>query len=478
MDKIKKKTIISGLSLFFNSGYAAILSFFANLILTIIVSPKIFGVYFTVLSIISIFNYFSDVGLAASLVQRKNLNKKMVATVFTFQQLFVALLVSLGFLLTPIVVNFYQLEKSGKYLYWSLLVSFFFSSLKTIPSVFLERKIEFQKITFVQVVENTFFYMIVIILAIWDLDLYSFTFGVLGRSLIGLVIIYSLSPWPPSIQIDLTVLKELLKFGLPFQGSSVLALIKDEVMTLYLGKTIGFESLGYLGWAKKWAESPIRIVMDSFSRLLFPLFSKFQNDKNKMRKIIERAVFYQNLIVIPAIALLVVVMPGIVELIPRYQKWQPALGYFYLFSLSAFFSSFSTPFINLMNSLGRVDLSLRFMVGWTLATWFLVPILVSLFGPAGFPLTILFLSSSFIVVIAASKRLVEFNFLKNTLPFFISAGAILFGTSFSFFQIDHLALETFLKVFFGIIGYVVILRFFFKISLYQLVKELWRDYQR
>ncbi|PIY70693.1 polysaccharide biosynthesis protein, partial [Candidatus Roizmanbacteria bacterium CG_4_10_14_0_8_um_filter_35_28] len=66
MDDLKKKTILSTLSLFFQSGYSAALGFIANLVLTILLTPKIFGIYFTVLSLIAILNYFSDIGLAAS----------------------------------------------------------------------------------------------------------------------------------------------------------------------------------------------------------------------------------------------------------------------------------------------------------------------------------------------------------------------------------------------------------------------------
>ena len=70
--QLKKQTLISTLSLLFQSGYSAMLGFVANLVLTILLSPQIFGIYFTVLSIIAILNYFSDIGLAASLIQKGN----------------------------------------------------------------------------------------------------------------------------------------------------------------------------------------------------------------------------------------------------------------------------------------------------------------------------------------------------------------------------------------------------------------------
>src|SRR3989338_2933157 len=221
---IKSRSIISILSLFFQSGYSAILGLLANLFLTILLSPAIFGVYITVLSLISLLNYFSDIGLAASLIQRKEIDDDDIKTAFTIQQCLVISAVSVGLIMTNFIVNFYNLPRQGVYLYWSLLAGFFLSSLKTIPSVFLERKIQYQKIVFVQIIENTVFYLTVISLAFLGFDLLSFAWGVLVRSIVGLITIYSISFWMPRVGIKKTSLKHLVSFGLPFQSISFLAL--------------------------------------------------------------------------------------------------------------------------------------------------------------------------------------------------------------------------------------------------------------
>lgn len=461
---LKKKTILSTLSLFFQSGYSAILGFAANLVLTILLSPQIFGIYFTVLSIIAILNYFSDIGLAASLIQKKEIEDREVMTVFTVQQIMILTILTIGFFATNFIVSFYKLPIEGKYLYQALLASFFFSSLKTIPSIFLERKIQFQKIVIVQVVENTVFYLTVIILALLGWGLNSFTTAVILRALAGVILIYKISFWQPKIGIDMTSLKKLLSFGVPFQMSSFLALVKDDLLTLYLGKVLGFQALGYIGWAKKWAESPIRIIMDSLSRVLFPLFSRFQNEKDRLSRLIEKVIYYQSALIIPATFGLALIMNKMVQLIPRYSKWESALPLFYLFCLSSLFSSYSTPFINLLNGIGKVKISFYFMVGWAALTWILTPILTKLYGVYGFPLTLVILSSSFILVQQQAKKIISFSFIKNVVPFLISGSSMSllvfflnqFTTSIPFLLIPILT---------GIIIYIAILKLLFKIDL-------------
>jgi len=471
--QLKKQTLISTISLFFQSGYSAMLGFVANLVLTILLTPQIFGIYFTVLSIITILNYFSDIGLAASLIQKKDIEENEVTTVFTVQQILIIAVVVIGFFASNLIVSFYKLPLEGKLLYQALLVSFFFSSLKTIPSIFLERRIQFQKIVIVQVVENTTFYLTVIILAIMGKGLSSFTIAVILRSLVGVILIYRISFWKPKIGIDIKALKKLLSFGVPFQMSSFLALVKDDLLTLYLGKVLGFQGVGYIGWAKKWAESPIRIIMDSLSRVLFPLFSRFQKEKDRLSRLIEKIIYYQSALIIPATIGLALIMGKMVQLIPRYSKWESALPLFYLFCLSSLFSSYSTPFMNLLNGIGKVKISFYFMVGWTIATWALTPLLTKLFGVYGFPLTLVILSSSFILVQQQTKRIISFSFMKNVAPFLISGlmmGLVVFllirsASSLPFLLIPILG---------GIIAYILSLTLIFKINLIEEVRLLFK----
>ncbi len=464
---IKKKTFLSTLSLFFNSGYAAILGLVANLVLTIILSPKIFGIYITLLSTIAFLNYFSDIGLAASLIQKKEIDDKDIKTVFTSQQVIIITLILIGFLLGPFVKQFYNLPKDGLILYYSLLIAFFISSLKTIPSIFLERKIEYQKIVYVQIFESTIFYLLVIFFVLLRFELKSFIIAVICRSFLGLVLIYILSPWKPQFGFDKSRFKQLVSFGLPFQASSFLALFKDDLIILYLGKAIGFEGVGYIGWAKKWAEAPIRIIMDNVNKVLFPTFSRLQHDKKKIGQGLEKVIFYQTLILTPIMMFSLQIMPKLVNLLPKYTKWIPALPLFNIFVLSSFLVIFYAPFINVFNALGKIKISFSFMAFWTIIMWLLTPVLTILFNYYGFPIVHLIISLTFPLVIFALKKIVLFRFLANIYPQIISSilmgGLILMINQY--FLVNNLFLSVIVDCFLGAIIYFLLMRYLFKINL-------------
>jgi PST family polysaccharide transporter len=470
---IKKNSLISLLSLFFQSGYAAILGLVANFILTIVLTPSIYGIYILTLAIIPFLNFFSDIGLGAALVQKKNVDENDIKTTFTIQQLMVLTVLSLAFLLTPFIRNFYNLPQEATYLYWAVLFSFFLSSLKTIPSIKLERTIQFQKIVLVQIVESTVFYISVSIFAILNFGLATFTISILLRSIVGTTLMYTLSFWVPKIGISKSSIKSLLNFGVPFQLNVFLALLKDDLILFYLGKVVGMEGLAYLGWAKRWAEAPIRIVMDNISKIMFPVFSRIQDDKARIGALIEKILHFQTLLLAPVFTGAILLMDQVIVLIPKYTKWEEAVPLFYIFAVSAFLSSYSTPFTNLFNAVGKIKTTLYFMIYWTIMSWISIPLFTNIFGLYGFPISLTILSLSFIIIVPIARKIVEFNFISNIIkPIIIS---LIMGTIVYFSNIFEINIYTFSgSIVLGTTCYVVLLYLIFRINLFTEVKSIFK----
>jgi PST family polysaccharide transporter len=470
---IKKNSLISLLSLFFQSGYAAILGLVANFILTIVLTPSIYGIYILTLAIIPFLNFFSDIGLGAALVQKKNVDENDIKTTFTIQQLMVLTVLSLAFLLTPFIRNFYNLPQEATYLYWAVLFSFFLSSLKTIPSIKLERTIQFQKIVLVQIVESTVFYISVSIFAILNFGLATFTISILLRSIVGTTLMYTLSFWVPKIGISKSSIKSLLNFGVPFQLNVFLALLKDDLILFYLGKVVGMEGLAYLGWAKRWAEAPIRIVMDNISKIMFPVFSRIQDDKARIGALIEKILHFQTLLLAPVFTGAILLMDQVIVLIPKYTKWEEAVPLFYIFAVSAFLSSYSTPFTNLFNAVGKINTTLYFMIYWTIMSWISIPLFTNIFGLYGFPISLTILSLSFIIIVPIARKIVEFNFISNIVkPIIIS---LIMGTIVYFSNIFEINIYTFSgSIVLGTTCYVVLLYLIFRINLFTEVKSIFK----
>lgn len=411
INQIKRRGVLSAGSLFFQSSFSAVLGFAAFFILTLKSGTYLLGIYNAVLAMMSFFSYLTNLGLAAAIIQKQKVKKEDLSTAFYIQLFLSVAAIVVGFFLTGYLFKFYKdLPPNAVYLYWGLLASFFFLSLKTIPSVLLEKKIKIYKVVVVQMIENTVFYLAVIIFSLLGYDIYSLLIAVLARSVVGVILIYFMQPWWPTLNFSWSSAKALLSYGIPFQANSFLALVKDDLLIIYLGGVIGFQQLGIVAFAKKYAEFSIRLIMDNLNRVAFPIFSRFQKDKDLLKKAVEKILLYQSVVLFPAIIGAIFVFSSILKIIPGYfDKWNVALFSFYFFSLSAFFVSLYSPFINLFNAIGKVKISLLFMVLWTILTWILVPLFNTIFGFNGISIAFFVMSLTFIFVIMAAKKNVDFS---------------------------------------------------------------------
>jgi O-antigen/teichoic acid export membrane protein len=406
------------------------LNFAGAFALTIFLSPGDFGVFIVTSAVVDILAYFSDVGLAGALVQKKEkLSKEEVYSTFTIQMGLVSIGILIALAFSRPIIAFYKLDGVGLVLFYSLLASFFFSSLKTIPTVLSERKLKFERVIIPQIVETVFFNVIIVLLAWKGFGLRSYIYAVLARAISGTLTIYLLVPWRPKILLRREAVKGLLGFGIPYQMNSLVAVFKDRVSLLILGRVIGLEGVGILGWAEKWSNLPLRYFLDTTIRVAFPLFSRLQDDLTKAKKALEQSVYFICTFVFPLLAGGFFIMPTITELIPKYSKWQPGLSAFNLFLISAAIASVSTFLTNFLTALGKVKYVLKLMVMWTVLTLTLYPLFAYYYGFNGVALASVIISTTSFIPYLLVRKVVAVNLFRQIYPAFLSSLAMILGLS-------------------------------------------------
>ena len=422
IELIKKRAISGVITFTLRTFFIQAFTFFATFILTILLDPSVFGVFFVVSAILNLFVYFSDIGLAAALIQKKEEPKRQdLTTTFTIQQLIVFTLVIVGLVFSGSIARFYNLDTQGTMLLRILIFSLILSSLKTIPSIILERKLDFTRLVIPQVAENIIFYSIAIVLAYSGFGLSSFSWAVLARGFLGLAIIYFLSPWKPGLSFNFKSAKNLINFGIPFQANSILALIKDDLLTVFLGKILTFNQIGYVGWAQKFGFVPLRFFMDNVIKVTFPAYSRLQKNRQELSKAIEKSLFFIAYFVYPSVLGIMAIAPKIVEIIPRYGKWEPALPLLYFFGINAIFAAVNTTLTNTLFAIGKPKIVLNLMVIWTILTWVLTFYMVKIFGFFGVGIASAIVAASTTITVYFVKKSIPVTILESVMGPLISS---------------------------------------------------------
>ena len=373
-----------------------------------------FGVFAIVSAIINFLSYFSDIGLAAALIQKKDSPSQTdLKTTFTVQQFLVLFLLIIVFVLSPKIVSHFSLDANGKFLLYALSFSFFLSSLKGIPSVLLERRLDFTKLVLPQILEQVVYNVVLVILAIKGFGLASFSISIILRGVIGLIAIYILQPWTPGIAFSVATLKDLFKFGIPYQINTLLATFKDDGITLVLGGILGPAGVGILSFAQKIARLPLTFFMDTVTRVTFPAFSRLQDKKADLERSVTRSIFFICLFVFPGLTGIAILAPILVRVVPRYNQWIPALVPIVFISINFLFAAATTQLTNLLNAIGKIKITFYLMIMWTALTWIFIPFLASKFGVTGASIGYSLVWASSIAAILIAKRHVNFSITES-----------------------------------------------------------------
>ena len=410
LEQVQHRAVKGVVALVGRFGIIYIIAAIAQGLLGIYLTQTEWGVFAVVSAVVNFLVYFSDIGLAAALIQNKDkLEDSDLKTTFTTQQLLVLTLLFFLFLIGDSVKSTFNLSVDGMFLLYALGASFFLSSLKTIPSVLLERKIQFEKLAFAQILENIVYYVILVYFAWQGAGTKSFAFAVLARGIVGLVTLYILQPWMPGIAFSKKSFKKLLGFGVPYQLNTFIAVAKDDGITIFLGKILGLEMMGLLNWAQKWAQMPLRIFLDSVTKVTFPAFSRIQDRKAELERAVTSSLFFISFLVFPSVLILVLTSPMIVAIVPRYEKWIPALLPLAIVSVNTMFASVTTQLTNLLNAIGKIKITMKLLIMWSVLSWAFIPLLAQHYGLVGASVGYALVGSSSIVAIWIVKRLVNFS---------------------------------------------------------------------
>jgi len=421
LDLIKQRSATGIASFLMRMVFLQAVTFVTSIFVSRFLNPYAFGVYGIVSNFVFLFVFFSDIGLAAALVQKKEkLTKDDLKTTFTIQQTLILIIVIIIIVALPFIQPVLKFDDDGLWLGRALAVSLLLASLKSIPSVLLERKLKFNLLVVPEIAETVVFNGVLVILAASGWGVKSFALAVLSRGFVGLITIYILQPWRIGIGFNRQVASKLVRFGAPFQLNSILAWFKDSlldnVVALILHSPTSF---GYLSWARNLSYQPKK-VMDSVIKVTFPVYSRLQDKRDILANALSKTYFLLAVTMFPIMAGICILVRQFIMYLYGGDKWLPAVPAVYFLTLTLVWGLFNSVAINVISSIGKIKTVLKFMVMVTVATWLLTPLFTYKWGFDGAALS--YVLSGFVSIWSINKatKEVKIDFIRDMKGAFIS----------------------------------------------------------
>lgn len=250
-----------------------------------LLEPSAFGLVAIAMVILKVANYFSQMGIGPAIVQKTSLTDVDIRVAFTLS-------VSLGCIAAGVV---YTLAPGiGQWLgniplidvIRLLTISFVLGGLSTVPIFLLRRKQRFKAIAFVESVSYVLGYgTFGVLLAINEAGVWSLVGAALCQALLVYLLSYLLVRHPMLPIFDRNAIKHFYNFGSRYSIIGFLEFVGSNLDTLIIGKVLGDAATGIYNRAFMLANLPVQNIVNSLTKVMFPILSEVQHDRSKIGQV-------------------------------------------------------------------------------------------------------------------------------------------------------------------------------------------------
>ena len=302
-----------------------ILTFLGTLVLARILAPSDFGVFAIVSFVVSVWAMLGDLGLGAALVQQQEEpTARQLATAWTAQQAIALAAMAAIWLTAPALAALVPgLPGDAPWMLRVLSIGLLLSSLRTLPTVMLERELRFGPLAAAEIAQQVAYYAVAIGLAVAGCGAWSFVLAGVAQLGTGALVVNLIWRRMPSLALDRECLGRLIAFGFDFQLSVILAALRDSPLPAMAGLVLGTASAGMLQFASRIGLT-VASIDEIVARIVFPALSRLQGRADDQARALNAATMLTALFMVPFQCLLAALAPLLVPLVFG-DRWQPAV---------------------------------------------------------------------------------------------------------------------------------------------------------
>jgi len=455
--------IWTGMSQFSAQGFR----FIVIIILARLLYPEDFGLVGLAAVFVGFINAINELGLSAAIIQKKNIEEVHLSTSFWASVGTGIILFLFTVLASPYVADFFN-EDLVESILIITSIGFIIGSFSVVHRAQLEKKLEFKKISIIDIITACCSGIVSIIMAFTGYGVWSLVVGGLFGNFIGVIILWKIIPWRPSLTFSFTHFKELFNFGVNVMGSRILNYIESNVDYIIIGKMLSTLAFGYYSFAYNLVLFPLRKVSMIVTRVVFPAFSIIQDDNETLKKGYLKIVRYISLITFPMLSGLFIVAPEFITVVYG-TKWAPIILPLQILCLKGALHSIGHIVGTILLSKGRADIQFK----WNIFTAIVLSIAVIIgvqYGIVGVAVAVT-ISTVFLfpIIQLITNRLIDlsmFDYFKAFYPAIISSFTLMiFIETYQRLCLIFLNISGFYllitSIFLGIIVYISVLRIFF-----------------
>ena len=324
-------------------------------VLAAMLGPTAFGLLGIALVTINAIKRFSRLGFSEALIQQKDENvDAYLNTAWSMQVLRGLALAAITFLAAPLIASVFG-EPEATPILRVIAISPLLEGLHNPGIVYFRKNLEFHKQFVYQLSGSILNFVVALVIAFFVVEsVWALVAGYVIADATRLVASYLLHDHRPRPSLDLDLARELFGYGKWITGSGAVLFLINEGDDAVVGVLLSATALGLYQTGYRLGKAPSREVTQIVSSVLFPAYSKLQEDIDALRRAFLQTVRITTLLSFPIGVGVVVVARPFVEAFMG-QAWVEMVPAMQLIGVYGLLVSFAATFGPVWKALGRPD---------------------------------------------------------------------------------------------------------------------------
>ncbi len=227
------------------------------------------------------YSYFSQVGIAPALIQKKTLQDGDINAALSLSLSISSIFCVLAFLAAPLTETFFGLKGLAPVMQ-VLALNFIIFGFSSISQALLRRKSKFKALSIIEIISYVLGYGTTgLIAAYMGAGVWALVIAFMTQSLLSSLLSYLVIRYPIRFKHSRTQRRSLISYGGRYSIIGFIEFLTANIVPLLIGKLLGAAPAGFYNRAFLIAHLPVQQPANVLTKTLFPIMSKMNDQKEK-----------------------------------------------------------------------------------------------------------------------------------------------------------------------------------------------------
>lgn len=320
---LKRSTMVASLWSILRSVWVAIVTFVLFAVLARLLAPADFGVFALASILVQIATIVASAGFGNAIVREPAYSETFVNTVFWcvlgMSILAAALLIGAA----PFYARLVGAEGTVPVIQW-LAFLLPLTTLTTVPSALLTRNFQHKSLAIQSIASSLSGGIVAVAMALQGWGVWSLVGQAFVGGIVGMAMIWRMSPWRPALKFDARLVRGLLVFSSSIMATQILWMLLVRVQEIFISRWHGPDAVGHYRIAWRLIELISQSLLSPIGSVALVTFSHVQDQRERFQAIYARMVGIAGLATFPALLGIGAVSPILLPLLFG-GKWAAAI---------------------------------------------------------------------------------------------------------------------------------------------------------